>query len=163
MIEEAKVYSFIETLSPMGMAIFRRFAEPGHPLFDRHLPFYKHFEERFEIFGGMTPELSIEIGWDSKLVPKKDILLEYSEDGHEGLWLNWIDYELQWYIVRWLTGRIAQVSDRSFNTATEGIKAWILGEYELLDANGTHKDDLKGQLEHSKSILGSETQEIKHA
>jgi len=54
----------INSLSHRAMAKMWRFHPSGHPYFDSKLPYYKIFEARFQSLGGMTPELSKEIGWE---------------------------------------------------------------------------------------------------
>jgi hypothetical protein len=58
------VYKRIDTYSHLQMAIMFRFSRVGHPYFDSQLPFYEYFMKRFKELGGMTPEISKEIGWD---------------------------------------------------------------------------------------------------
>jgi hypothetical protein len=40
-----------------------RFAPAGCPVFRSDLPLYEYFDQRFRKLGGMTPEISKEIGW----------------------------------------------------------------------------------------------------
>lgn len=54
----------IEVMTRVEMAYFRRFAPSGHPIFRDDLPLYKLFEARFAELGGISPEISKEIGWD---------------------------------------------------------------------------------------------------
>lgn len=61
-IEEMKLK--IDGMSHLQMAYLHRFAAVGHPFFDSKLPLHEHFEKRFKEFGGMTPEISKEIGWE---------------------------------------------------------------------------------------------------
>lgn len=61
--EVKKIKAEIDKLSHIEMADLQRHAPPGHPYFDGNLPFYEHFTERFEKFGGMTPAISKAIGW----------------------------------------------------------------------------------------------------
>lgn len=70
----------INGMSHVGMARLWRFAPPGHPFFDRKRPYYEIFKKRFEELGGMTPEISKEIGWregqnetTAYKVPTKDV------------------------------------------------------------------------------------------
>ncbi len=57
-IELRKIY----LLSQFEMAWIWRFS-PGHPWFDSTLPYFKHFNRRFKRLGGMTTEISKQIGW----------------------------------------------------------------------------------------------------
>ena len=61
----------INKLSQIEMASLWRFAPMGHPYFtdnsdnsDNSL--FTHFQERFKSLGGMTPEISKELGWQEK-------------------------------------------------------------------------------------------------
>ena len=49
----------IDAMSQEDMARLWRFAEIGHPVFQRDLPLFDYFMARFK---GMTPELSKTIG-----------------------------------------------------------------------------------------------------
>lgn len=60
-IEEHKAK--IDTLSQLEMARLWRFVRAGHPYFNSELPLYEHFKARFEKLGGMTPEISKQLGW----------------------------------------------------------------------------------------------------
>ncbi len=65
-MDEATVEERIELIKEMShkeMADIWRNASVGHPFFDVTLPYYKVFEKRFRELGGMTTELSKEIGW----------------------------------------------------------------------------------------------------
>ena len=53
----------IDGMGQVEMASLRRFARIGHPVFDNTLPLFEYFEARFAKLGGMTPEISKEIGW----------------------------------------------------------------------------------------------------
>lgn len=54
----------IDALPHEELARLWRFARVGHPYFS--VPqLFARFEERFRLFGGMTPELSKRIGWDA--------------------------------------------------------------------------------------------------
>lgn len=48
----------IDKMSHYEMAELRRFGPIGHIYFNYNLPFYLHFENRFQTLGGMTPEIS---------------------------------------------------------------------------------------------------------
>ena len=61
--EETKEIEKINNLSQMQMASLQRFAPSGHPWFDGSKPYYKVFDKRFKELGGMTPEISKELGW----------------------------------------------------------------------------------------------------
>ena len=54
----------IDGMSHLQMARLYRYATAGHPYFDSTLPLHEHFMKRFEEFGGMTPQISKEIGWE---------------------------------------------------------------------------------------------------
>ncbi len=49
----------IDGMSQMEMASLWRYAPSGHPYFDKRLPLYEHFKERFK---GFTPEISKALG-----------------------------------------------------------------------------------------------------
>lgn len=55
----------IDSMSQIEMASLTRFAPAGHPYFNRydHPELEKYFEEKFKEKGGMTSEISKEIGW----------------------------------------------------------------------------------------------------
>jgi len=40
-----------------------RFAPSGHPVFRNDLPLWEYFNDRFKKLGGMTTEVSKQIGW----------------------------------------------------------------------------------------------------
>lgn len=61
--EQKKEIAKIEIMSQVEMAHLYRFAPAGHPYFNRELPYNKFFMDRFILLGGMTPEISKEIGW----------------------------------------------------------------------------------------------------
>ena len=52
----------IDNMDQTAMASLWRFAPSGHPVFDRTLPLYVYFKERFDRLGGMTPAVSKAIG-----------------------------------------------------------------------------------------------------
>jgi hypothetical protein len=54
----------IDRMDHVEMARLWRFAPSGHPYFDSTLPLYDHFKARFNEYGGMTPTISKQIGWD---------------------------------------------------------------------------------------------------
>jgi len=54
----------IDAMSQIEMARLLRFAKVGHPVFNSTLPLYKRFTERFKELGGMTPQISKQIGWE---------------------------------------------------------------------------------------------------
>lgn len=60
-IEEWKVK--IDQMSHSEMASLWRFAPSGHPIFDNRYPLFNYFQKRFKDFGGMTTEISKQIGW----------------------------------------------------------------------------------------------------
>ncbi len=58
---DEKVKTEIDFLSQIEMARLIRFAEPGHPYFSGD--YYDYFQKRFKELGGMTPEISKQLGW----------------------------------------------------------------------------------------------------
>lgn len=50
----------IDGMTQQEMASLWRFAPSGHPVFDKNLPLFEHFQERFR---GFTPQISKAIGW----------------------------------------------------------------------------------------------------
>ncbi len=46
------------------MAHLSRFATCGHPYFDITKPYFLIFEHRFKALGGMSPEISKNMGWN---------------------------------------------------------------------------------------------------
>jgi hypothetical protein len=52
----------ISEMSQLEMARLWRFAPPGHPYFDSTLPLSDAFTKRFQRLGGITPEISKQIG-----------------------------------------------------------------------------------------------------
>lgn len=140
-IEEALVKMFIDHMSHRGLAWFLRFSGSGHPLFDDRKPYHKHFNDRFNLFGGWTPELSKEIGHDEKTEKKTDILLESRRDGEIGLWLHWVNYDLAWYIQKWVFGYTTAISETNWLSCTEGVRAWIEGNYQLVKVDGVYDGD----------------------
>ena len=63
--EIAQILERINNMSHFEMCELWRFAPSGHPYFDCTLPFAEHYKERlFKHFGGFTPEISKEIGWE---------------------------------------------------------------------------------------------------
>ena len=54
----------INKLTHLEMGRIYRFAPVGHIYFDRGLPYYKIFGERFEKLGGMTSDISKQLGWE---------------------------------------------------------------------------------------------------
>jgi len=62
-----EINKYIEKINNMthrDMCIAYRFAKCGDPIFDNRLPLYIIFKKRFDAFGGFTPEISKDIGWD---------------------------------------------------------------------------------------------------
>jgi hypothetical protein len=55
----------IENMTHSEMASLWRFAPAGHPYFVRESQLYTAFKKRFDGFGGFTPAVSKEIGWES--------------------------------------------------------------------------------------------------
>ncbi len=62
MSEDASIEK-INKMSQLEMARLWRNAPIGHPYFDNTKPYCKIFKERFEKLGGMTTEISKQIGW----------------------------------------------------------------------------------------------------
>ena len=56
----------IKNLTQLEACRLYRFAPTGHPFFDSRLPYYNAFMTRYTELGGMTPEISKEIGWDEQ-------------------------------------------------------------------------------------------------
>ena len=54
----------IHNMSQKEMARLQRFAPAGHPVFNTTLPLWEIFDKRFRKLGGMTPQISKEIGWE---------------------------------------------------------------------------------------------------
>lgn len=52
----------IRRMSHAAMARLWRFAPAGHIYFNKTLPFYEVFDQRFKALGGMTSKISKEIG-----------------------------------------------------------------------------------------------------
>jgi len=61
--EEKKVIKEINEMTQYQMASLWRFAPAGHPYFDSSKPFFKVFDKRFRELGGMTPEISKNLGF----------------------------------------------------------------------------------------------------
>lgn len=53
---------YIDKLTHYEMCRLWRFAEPGHPVFNSSLPYYQRFMDKYNKFGGMTPEISKQLG-----------------------------------------------------------------------------------------------------
>lgn len=53
----------IDSMSHIELARLLRFAPNGHPVFNNQYPLYEYSQKRFQSLGGMTPEISKEIGW----------------------------------------------------------------------------------------------------
>lgn len=62
-VELAKETNEINNMSQIEMASLHRFALAGHIYFRNDLPFNEIFKKRFKELGGMTPEISKQIGW----------------------------------------------------------------------------------------------------
>lgn len=62
--EQQEIMDTINKMEHIEMCRLWRFAKPGHPYFDRSLPYAKVFEYRlFGVLRGFTPEISKAIGW----------------------------------------------------------------------------------------------------
>jgi len=61
--DTGRLNAMIDSMSHEDMARMWRFAPPGHPIFNKDLPFFERFEKRFKELGGMTPAISKMIGW----------------------------------------------------------------------------------------------------
>jgi hypothetical protein len=53
----------IDNMTHYQMVSLWRFAKVGHPYFRCDLPLYAYFKERFDKLGGMTSEISKQLGW----------------------------------------------------------------------------------------------------
>lgn len=53
----------IAEMTQLEMARLQRFAPSGHPIFDSRYPLYDQFAARFKSLGGMTPQISKQLGW----------------------------------------------------------------------------------------------------
>ena len=137
--EEALVKMFVDHLSHRGLAWIHRFAEAGHPLFDNKKPYHRYINDRFELFGGGTPAMSKEIGHDQTREKKTDVLLESRDNGTIGLWLVWD--EDTWAIQKWVYGYTTANSKMGYPTMTDGVRAWIEGDYQLYKVDGVYYDD----------------------
>ena len=63
--EQQQAIKAINELSQYEMCRLRRFAPCGHPYFDSTIPaVYEAFQKRYKELGGLTPEISKELGWD---------------------------------------------------------------------------------------------------
>ncbi len=60
--EQKDIIRNIYKMSQLEMASTWRFAPSGHLYFDKTLPYNKHFQRRFKRLGGMTPEISKQLG-----------------------------------------------------------------------------------------------------
>jgi hypothetical protein len=61
MMTDPKIVAEIEALSQLEMARLWRFAPPGHPYFNKTLPYFEIFNNRFH---GFTPQISKRLGWE---------------------------------------------------------------------------------------------------
>jgi hypothetical protein len=62
--EITKAIEHINNMTHIELASMWRFAPSGHIYFDKQYPqLYEAFKKRFDSFGGMTPEVSKEVGW----------------------------------------------------------------------------------------------------
>jgi hypothetical protein len=57
-VDESAALAAIDALTHEEMARLWRYAPPGHPYFDRTLPYFERFKARFDSFGGFNPALS---------------------------------------------------------------------------------------------------------
>lgn len=53
----------IDAMSARDCMELQRFAPSGHPVFRSDLPLYDYFQSHFNKLGGITPELSNQVGW----------------------------------------------------------------------------------------------------
>ena len=60
--EKQSLINKINEMSHYEMCSAWRFSEPGNPIFCEP-EIYKIFKEKFDKFGGFTPEISKSIGW----------------------------------------------------------------------------------------------------
>ena len=137
--DEDQIKLFIDHLSHREMAWFWRFAKSGHPFFLAHEPYHEYFDNRFKGYGRMTTAISKEIGHDERIEPKTDILLESRDEGKIGLWLKWESFD-SWHIEKWVFGYTTAVSETNWPTLTEGVGAWIQGDYKLSKVDGVYND-----------------------
>ena len=61
--EDQATINRINSMSHYDMASLWRSAPTGHPYFDKTKPFWEVFDKRFKELGGMTSDISKEIGW----------------------------------------------------------------------------------------------------
>lgn len=61
--EQKDTIRCVYKMSHLDMASTWRFAGAGNPYFDKTLPYFRHFRRRFERLGGMTSEISKQVGW----------------------------------------------------------------------------------------------------
>ena len=61
--QEQIIIDKINNMSQIELARLWRSAPAGHPYFDNSLPYFKVFEKRFKELGGMTSEISKNLGW----------------------------------------------------------------------------------------------------
>jgi hypothetical protein len=57
-------YDEIDKMSRIEMASLIRFATPGHKYFRNDYPLNMYFMDKWYKIGGMSPEISKEIGWN---------------------------------------------------------------------------------------------------
>jgi hypothetical protein len=55
----------IDKMSHHQMAYLYRFARSGHPYFDKTNELSSYFSKKFQDKGGMTTQISKDIGWES--------------------------------------------------------------------------------------------------
>jgi len=56
-------YEKIDQMSQYEIAYQIRYAISGHKYFDCTYPYYEYLMKRFKELGGMTPEISKQLGW----------------------------------------------------------------------------------------------------
>ena len=56
-------FDAIDKMSQRDMATLYRHGPSGHKYFRNDFPLHEYFMKRFNALGGMTPEISKEIGW----------------------------------------------------------------------------------------------------
>jgi len=65
-LTETEIEEHLKTIACMdhyALAQLHRFAPAGHPYFDSSGRLYPAFKARFDSLGGMTPEISKQVGW----------------------------------------------------------------------------------------------------
>lgn len=114
----------IEIMTRVEMARLRRFAPSGHPVFRDDFPLYKLFEARFAELGGLSPEISKEIGWDP---PQKEETLEEKFSAIEGHNVALVKRDDQFQVWEFTDNRSSNIGD-SKPTIEEAINSAIYAQ-----------------------------------